>query len=136
MSVSFYTHLLLGFHLTEDLCWTKTPYRGCSHDEVAGAKFCPECGAPTWKEEKYPLDTLDSDRFTIQANNTSDFQYAHENGAIAGLEIAIDRTTGSIDPPPHEEWASIEQDLRAVLASHGVSPSGPFGLHFARYVSY
>lgn len=135
MSASFYTHLMLGFHLIEDQRTIKTTYRGCSHNEVPGAKFCPECGKPTWKEEHDPLERLDSKRFSIEANNTSDFEYAYENGAIAGLEISIDRTTGAIELPPQEEWAAIEQELIAVLASHNVTPRGTFGLHLARYVS-
>lgn len=136
MSVSFYAYVLLGFHLAEDQRWSTTTYRGCSHEEVPGAKFCPECGKPTWKQERDPLETLDSDRFAIETLNTHDYHSSDELGAIAGLRLEVDRNTGAITLPPQAEWAEIESALTAVLASHGITPNGAFGLHLARYVSY
>lgn len=135
MSVSFFTHMVLGFHLTEDQRWRTDRFRVCQHPEVPGAKFCSECGKPTWKEERDPIESLGDRRFSIHANNTSDFQYANDLGAAAGVEIEIDRGTGHFAVPDPDQWPAIEKELTQVLADLGITPQGDFGLHLVRFVS-
>lgn len=135
MSVYISNKVLLGFYLPDQLLQTTTHYRGCSHDEAPVAKFCPECGAPMWKEDHERLRELDSEQFTLKEVNTSDFSYEGNKGAVLGLVLEVDKESGAFTPPPVDEWQAIEDDLRAVLQSYGITPPGKFGLHLARYVS-
>lgn len=59
MGYNAYAYAVIGIKVPSSVFSKKHPQRGCEHPEVKGAKFCPECGAPTWKEEEFPPDRVE-----------------------------------------------------------------------------
>lgn len=135
MSVSRRISLVLGFHLPEIQAQVETKSRGCRHPEVAGAKFCPECGKPTWKKEVKELTSLGSAKFAVERNNTADFEYEDQHGVVVGRPLPISASTGNVIIPQQEQWPEIEREIKQVLADYGIAPKGPFGVYMARYVN-
>jgi len=61
MGYDAYAYAVIGCKLPLAIFSETTRVRGCGHQEIEGAKFCAECGKPTWtKETKEPsADEID-----------------------------------------------------------------------------
>lgn len=59
MGYSAYVYQVFGVRVAAAAIKKEVNTRGCSHTEVNGANFCPECGKPMWiKKTENSLESL------------------------------------------------------------------------------
>lgn len=132
MGVDYYSYLTVGVCLSERDWENTAPIRGCSHQEVRGANFCPVCGASMWKEERVAFIFVDGiDDFLW---DTDDFETSTENRHVVGVKVQEDsegrQKMGDLN------LVEIEEKVRTQLANQGLKSDGPFGFYLVKRVSY
>lgn len=134
MSVTYKSHLVLGFAIQRSQLLLQEAKRGCGHRETRD-RFCGQCGAPMWAQEEQTQEILFQDRkFSVHEPNTTNFESGDGNlPVLVGVKVL---ESVSLKANTLETFVPVEEALRAELERMNIVPKGPFGVHLYRYVSY
>lgn len=134
MSVSYYAYMVIGFAIPQKQLIIQPRRRGCSHQETHN-KFCGQCGAPTWAQEEQRLELAFQDRkISVHQPNTLDLESSDEElPVLVGVKVT---ESISLKSNTLETFEPLEAQLRKELERQNIVPTGPFGVHLYRYVSY
>ncbi len=132
MSASCLRIFMLGIKLPRDRLIKEDHVRGCEHPPVDGAKFCSQCGSPTWtpREAHQFYDSDNIGQFTVRTREQW-LGGQHSRVAYIGLEIKGEY----VAPLKVHDWTAhmdlIKAELEAELAKHHIEfdETDPFGLH-------
>ena len=133
---------VIGLKIDNNKLYTTKRVRGCGHDlgENKKAKFCPECGEPTWDEDRVPIVGYDPDDFDTDGGQVfAGYKLVMPNGEsddafLAGLVLTDDeKGYGFAD---EVDFSHIKAHMKKTLLPLGLWDEKEFGLWAILIESY
>ncbi len=138
MSVNYTAYTITGIRLGMADLYKQVDNRGCDHPETK-AKFCKECGSPTWIQEEEPLFDEGTEvigKFKMMFSTDRNFVYL-------GHTVEVDEygTHDAFRPIESVEvqfpaLIQLNDELAAVLEPLGLWDQEKFGIWTVLHCSY
>jgi hypothetical protein len=125
--------MVIGYEIPRSEVLQDREVRGCHHDEMEGANFCPECGKPMWVYSTEPIfeddETVDDfDVVVVPTEKESQYRYYIGHGC---------ETNWSIPELAKYDFNKHRDALKATLEKLNIDPNKcRFGLHLGAGLSY
>lgn len=125
MSCSVYAKSIIGVKLPQPP-YMEHEKRGCKHGLKGGAKFCDECGLPTWVKVTEPVPGWeDGDptfgKFNIEVGGGSDNRTYYVGTCFRETGDLMYSPPGiPIEIPFDFDFKALEEDLRKLLEPVGL----------------
>jgi hypothetical protein len=134
MKASLHAVMVIGYEIPASEVLQDKEVRGCHHDEVEGANFCPECGKPMWVYSTEPIflydRKLDDFDVVVIPNEYEDKPGRYYIGH--GCE-----TNWSIPELAKYDFNKHRDALKETLEKLNIDPNKcRFGLHLGAGLSY
>jgi hypothetical protein len=125
--------MVIGYEIPRSEVLQDREVRGCHHDEMEGANFCPECGKPMWVYSTEPIfeddETVD-DFDVVVVPTEKESQYRYYIGHCS-------ETNWSIPELAKYDFNKHRDALKATLEKLNIDPNKcRFGLHLGAGLSY
>ncbi len=110
--------------------------RGCSHPEVKGAKFCPECGRPMWQSTQEKILDPYTDLYeplcrVFQGSLYHVYWNSEENEMLIGFGASTSYASKSLVIPLMDDIYQTLQDALQPLGYWTEDVEESFGFHVA-----
>jgi hypothetical protein len=132
MKASMTAAMVIGYRIPEEMAFQDRTVRGCHHEEVEGANFCPECGKLMWDTARQRI-LNDEDKFgefeAVVVPTGHEGRYRYYLGHACN-------TYWTINELARYDFNKHRDELMKTLKDLGIDPTGlKFGVHLAAGVS-